>query len=157
MPLQFTKEEVEQELSDCLRHGRREDVARVSGLGLSYIKRQFNPDDETPSCAFKLLQIACALDEIDEVEGEEFWEALCRFRELSKVRKLHRSLNQEAGKLNKEIGEFVAARLENKPFLEQMSELLDARRQLDTVQETLIAEFNVSKEVPGILRSVKIA
>jgi hypothetical protein len=142
MPLQFTQEEVETELADQLKHGRRADVARKSGLGESYIKRQFNPDDETPSCAFKLLQIACALDDIDEPEGEAFWQSLCRFRELSKKRKSSSCLNHETGKLNKEVAEFVSAKIENKPFNVQLKELLEAQTQLEIVKQELIGAYN---------------
>lgn len=63
MALEFTQEEVERELADRLPHGMRREIAKVSGLGESYIKRQYNPDDETASCAFRLLQVVCAFDE----------------------------------------------------------------------------------------------
>ena len=75
MALEFTQEEVERELADRLPHGTRREIAKVSGLGESYIKRQYNPDDETASCAFRLLQVVCAFDEIDRImreSAEEF-------------------------------------------------------------------------------------
>lgn len=141
MPLAFTKEEIEEELSGKL-HRHRRDIARRSGLGESYIKRQFNANDDTPSCAFKMLQIACAFDDIDAAEGEVFWQAFVQFRELSKpVRPIAaKSLNQETGKLNKEIADFVAVKLADQPYDVQMRELLEARRQLDIVHKQLIAE-----------------
>ena len=149
--LNFTQEEVERELSDKLPHGRRTDIARASGIAESTIKRQFNADDhEATSCAFRLLQIQCAYDSIDPQEAEEFWQTLVKFRELSKPPQNSpiACLNAETGKLNKEIGEFIAAKLENKPFVIQMKELLDAERQLEKTKQTLIAEKNRLNETP---------
>lgn len=144
MALEFSQEEVESELSGLLKHGRRKDVAVICGLHESTIKRQFNSDDETPSAAYRLLQIGCALDELDEKEGEAFWCAVMRFRELSKKRKPFKNicLSLETGKLNSEVADFVHAKLANASFDVQMKELLEAQAQLEKVKETLISERN---------------
>ena len=144
MSLQFTQEEVERELADAMPHTVKTNVARVSHLPESTIKRQFNPDDEAASCAFRTLQVGCALDEIDETLGDRFWLAIFKFRELSKKRKPGKTsnLNLETGKLNKEMAEFISSKLEGKPFQTQMKELLEAQAQLDVVKEELIKEFN---------------
>lgn len=143
MALEFTQEEVERELADRLPHGMRREIARVSGLGESYIKRQYNPDDETASCAFRLLQIACAFDEIDADAAEAFWQTLVRFRELSKPHVFEskaRSLNVETGRLGKEIADFFSAKITDQPYDTQMRELLEAEAQLRKVKSQLIRE-----------------
>lgn len=142
MALEFTKEEVEGALAAALPHGCRRKVAQISGLGESYIKRQFNENDDTPSCAFKLLQIACALDEHRPDLGDEFWETINAFRELSKKRQPGKvqDLAQTTGEFNKEVGEFVMAKLKGEPLKKQLSELEDAQRKLDELREGLIVE-----------------
>jgi hypothetical protein len=142
MSIQFTQEEVEKAMSEVLRHGDRTDVARITGLAESTIKRQFNPDDhEAVSCAFRILQIACALDEIDEVAGEKFWRTLCGFREMSNIlRDRPIDLDKESGVLGKEVSEFVHARLAKKPIREQIRELLDVKMQVDKIGEKLPLE-----------------
>lgn len=148
MSLQFTQEEVEGALAAAMPHGCRRDIARRSGLGESYIKRQFNPDDETPSCAFKLLQIACALDDIDSKLGDEFWETLSQFRELSKKRMTGkpRDLSASTGKFNQEVAEFVMKRLRNASIGEQIDELADVQRELEELMHGLQEEFNREHE-----------
>lgn len=140
--LQFTKEEVEGALAAALPHGCRRKVAQISGLGESYIKRQFNENDETPSCAFKLLQIVCALDEHDPELGDEFWETMTRFRELSKKRRPRGLVDvaEKTGRFNKEVGEFVMAKLRNEPIEKQLSELDDAQRELNELKQDLMDE-----------------
>jgi len=143
MALEFTQEEIEKELSDKLPHGKRREVAKVSGLGESYLKRQFNPDDETASSAFRTLQVVCALDEIDANLGEAFWQSLAKFRELSQKRKSTENvhcLNAETGKLGKEISDFVSAKLTEQSYEIQMTELLEAEEQLRIVKNRLIQE-----------------
>lgn len=143
MALEFTQEEVERELADRLPHGMRREIAKVSGLGESYIKRQYNPDDETASCAFRLLQVACAFDEIDVDGGEAFWQTLVRFRELSQPHVFESkmvSLNVETGKLGKEIADFFSAKITDQPYDTQMRELLEAEAQLRKVKSQLIRE-----------------
>lgn len=143
MGLKFSKEEIETELGEFVPHGKRVQIARLSGVGESYLKRQLNPDDEIASCFFTTLRIACAFDEIDEALGNEFWEAICRFRELSKERLSGRviDLAEETGKLNKEIAEFVMAKLKNEPIDKQLSELADARRELEKLEQDLMLEY----------------
>jgi hypothetical protein len=158
MPLQFTKEEIEGALAAALPHGLRRRVAQVSGLGESYIKRQFNPDDETPSCAFKLLQVACALDDIDSELGDEFWEVVTRFRELSKKRQPARvtDVAGSTGKFNKEVAEFVMKKLQDAPIGDQLSELEDAQRALDELRTELMNEYDrLQQQQPAELRAVK--
>lgn len=154
MALEFTQEEVERELSDKMPHGTRREIARVSGLGESYIKRQYNPDDETASCAFRILQVACAFDEIDRDGGEAFWQTLVKFRELSQKRELSGpmgSLNAETGKLGKEIADFFAAKITDEPYDIQMRELLEAEAQLRRVKSQLIRErFEAKMKVVAI-------
>lgn len=143
MALEFTQEEVERELADRLPHGMRREIAKVSGLGESYIKRQYNPDDETASCAFRLLQVVCAFDEIDVDGGEAFWQTLVRFRELSQPHVFESkmvSLNVETGKLGKEIADFFSAKITDQPYDTQMRELLEAEAQLRKVKSQLIRE-----------------
>lgn len=156
MSLQFTKEEVEGALAAAMPHGCRTKVARISGLGESYLKRQFNPDDETPSCAFKLLQVVCALDDVDGDLGDEFWETMTRFRELSKKRRPRLGVIDVAtrtGEFNKEVGEFVMAKLKNEPIGKQLNELEDAQRKLDELKQDLIDEYHRLEKQP-LLRAV---
>ncbi len=143
MALEFTQEEVERELADRLPHGTRREIAKVSGLGESYIKRQYNPDDETASCAFRLLQVVCAFDEIDANGGEAFWQTIVKFRELSQRHVPESqaiSLNTETGKLGKEIADFFSSRITDEPHDVQMRELLEAEAQLRKVKSQLIRE-----------------
>lgn len=155
--LQFTKEEVEGALAVALPHGCRRKVAQISGLGESYIKRQFNENDETPSCAFKLLQIVCALDDHNAELGDEFWETMSRFRDLSKKRRVKRAidLNHRSGKFNREVAEFMMAKLENEPIETQLSELDDAQRELDELKKDLIEEYHRQSDHQPLLRRVR--
>jgi|GraSoiStandDraft_4_1057263.scaffolds.fasta_scaffold08499_11 hypothetical protein len=147
MSIQFTQEEVEKAIADALKHGDRVDVARITGLSESYIKRQFNPDDhESVSCAFRVLQIACALDEIDGPRGEAFWRTLASFREMSKIlRDKPVDLDVETGALGKEVAEFVHARISKKPIREQVRELLDVREQIEKIHNVLPFEKQISR------------
>ena len=114
----------------------------------SYIKRQFNPNDEQASCAFRTLQIVAALDDIDEETGNKFWQSLTEKRELSKKRKTCQTicLAAETGKLNSEIADFVRVKLENKPYQIQFKELLEAETQLEKVKKSLMSEYSRLKE-----------
>lgn len=146
MALQFTQEEVEKELSEKMPHGTRREVSRLSGIGESHLKRQFNPYDESVSCVFRTLQIACALDEIDQGIGDAFWAKVNEFRELSKQQETASAahdpvhLNIEAGELGREISELIAARLSNRPLSDQLKEFWDVCRQLDGVKKAMINE-----------------
>jgi hypothetical protein len=157
LALQFTKEEVEGALAVAMPHGCRRKVAQVSGLGESYIKRQFNPEDETRSCAFTLLQVACALDDINSELGDEFWETLSRFRELSKTRRRGRivDLSERTGKFNKEVAEFVSKRLRGVPIKEQLSELEDAQRELEELRRGLLDEYDRQRQPSLNLQAVR--
>lgn len=158
MPLSFTQEELERELADIISHGDRVELARMSGLSESYIKRQFNADDhEAVSSAFRLLQIGCAFDDIDTDKGDQFWQSIARFRELSRKRKSggKRSSSHAIGELGKEVAELIAAALEKKPFVVQIRELGDVERRIAEAKEHLLAEFNDAKEQsPARLRRV---
>lgn len=156
--LQFTQKEIESELKDILKHG---DVRRISlktGIGETYLDGQFNPNDERKSPAFLFLQIQCALDEIDPERGDEFWESVGRFREMSKNRCPIDSLcaSAETGKLNKEVAEYISARIEGKPFDKQFSELLDIEAQIAKTKKAMLDEYNRTKNNPSA-PSLKLA
>lgn len=156
MSLKFTQEEVERELADIIGHGDRVELARVSGLSESYIKRQFNADDhEAVSSAFRLLQIGCALDQIDADKGERFWQTLMRFRGLSIPDAGGTDASKASARLNTETAEFINARLDGQPFMDQLRELGDIERAVQVAKQALFAEFNESKAQPRSLRRVK--
>lgn len=156
MPLSFTQEELERELADIISHGDRVELARMSGLSESYIKRQFNADDhEAVSSAFRLLQIGCALDQIDPEKGERFRQTLLRFRGLSLPGGAGSGASRAAARLNNEVADFINARIEEQPFMDQLRELGDIERALATAKQALFAEFNEEKERPRKLRAVK--
>ena len=158
MSLQFTQQEVESELKDVLKFGDVREMSLISGIGESYLKSQFNPDDERKSAAYCFLQIQCALDEINAERGEEFFQKIVNFRELSKKRKaILKDLNLETGKLNREVAEFVAAKLEGKPYPVQLKELLDIEKQILEVKSALIGEYNELKETPREAAPLKLA
>lgn len=141
MALRFTQEEIEQEISDRLPHGMRREIARISGLGESYLKRQLNPHDEQPSCFFKALQIVCAADQLDPAMGEDLWAAIEHFRELSKrPRRGVKSgeVARDTGVLQKEVAELVMAELEGKSPREKMKELLDVENKLMELKYAII-------------------
>jgi len=147
MGLEFTQEEIETALADKLPHGCRREVARISGLGESYIKRQFNPHDETASCVFRVLQIVCSLDEIDPQLGDEFWKEIVGFRQASKrtADLANYSVDAEAAELSRENGEFFAAVIKSGTWDERWKEFIDVEIQLKKVKSALIAEKTNSK------------
>lgn len=85
--LEFTQEEVEEGLASTLGSITRKQIALKSGVSESYIKRQFNSNDEQASCLFRALQIICGIDDEDEETGEEFVHKFLSYRELSKKRR----------------------------------------------------------------------
>lgn len=158
MSLQFTQFEIESELKDVLKFGDVREISLISGIGESYLKSQFNPDDERKSAAYCFLQIQCALDEINPERGEELFQKIVNFRELSKKRiVILKCLNAETGKLNKEVAEFVGAKLEGKPYQIQFKELLDIEKQIFEVKEALINEYNNLKNSESVNSSFKMA
>lgn len=157
MGLEFTQEEVEKALSDKLPHGSCRDIATKSGLGESYIKRQFNPDDETASCVFRTLQVVCAFDEIDADQGEEFWKQIVFFREASRRQKANAQaaadLNLEIGQLGVEVSEFISSKLIGLPIDDQLKELLDIELKLPQIKSELLrqkTEANLDRNKQGI-------
>ena len=148
MALQFTQEEVERELRDIVKHGDIREISLNAGIGEKYLSSQLNPDDERKSYAFGFLQIQCALDRASSERGDEFFEAVKRFRDLSKLRKLKDlCAHSETARLLDEKNEFICARLEGLPYPKQLSELDDVIRQAQKLKEALTEEhLNAKKE-----------
>lgn len=152
MALSFTQEEVERELADVLMHGDLTEIARISGNAESTIKRQFNANDhEAASCAFRTLQVACALDDISPERGERFWKTLERLRDISKKQPRAKKLPGNAvGRLNTEVAELVQAALDGRPFSAQMKELDDVVFELHNTRQELITRHNIGKREHGL-------
>lgn len=83
----FTQIEIEQKLSEIVPYGYREEVARITGIYPKIVAAYFSPDNERKSPAFCFLLIQAALDEIDAEVGEAHWQAVARFREMSRPQK----------------------------------------------------------------------
>ncbi len=86
MSLIFTHEEVEETLANALQGVTRKKIAVACQLSESYIKRQFNSNDEQMSCLFRALQIICGIYGVNEETGERFFTAFKGLVEMSKPR-----------------------------------------------------------------------
>lgn len=148
--LQFDQHEIESAASDILIHTDRTEIARITGIYRGVVTSMFDPNDERKSAVYVALQIICALDEIDPERGQALFQKITEFRELSKKRRPAelKSVATETGKLNKEVADFVCAKLEGKPHTVQITELLEAQAQLETVKQNLFDEYNALKETP---------
>ncbi len=148
MALQFTQEEVETALRDIIEHGDIREISINTGIGEKYLSSQLNPHDERKSYAYGFLQIQCALDRVDTNRGDEFFEQVQRFRDLSKLREIKDLCSKtEASKLVTENAEFLCSQIKDKPLPEQLSELDDVIRQAQKLKEALTEEhLNAKKE-----------
>lgn len=142
MPINFTQSEVERELSDAIPHGRRRDIARLTGIYEAVIYGYLNPDDERKSPAFQLLLMQSAMDEIDPTMGEAHWQKICAMREGSKPQRfelVRLSVDHEMGNLSKEIADVIVAKCEGRPVVDQLKEIHEAERQIATYKEAVLA------------------
>lgn len=147
--LDFTQKQIELDIAEVLENGDITKISQISGIGYSYVDQQLNPNDDRKSVFYGALQIICALDEFAPERGEKVFQIFARFRELSKKRQTGlKDLNLETSKLNREVAEFVGAKLEGKPYQIQLKELLDIEKQILEVKAALIEEFNILKETP---------
>lgn len=148
MSLQFTQYEVERELADIIRRGDAKEIARITHIYDTIVYGMLNADDERKSYAFGFLQIQCALDEIDEQRGEAFFQAIVKFRELSKRRQkeLAGNIAHDTGKLSKEVSDCVFSHLQGKPFSEQLTEAIEAKAQIERLIETLVCHIKQERE-----------
>jgi hypothetical protein len=89
--LMFTHEEVEEMLANTLGDVTRKDIAKACQLSESYIKRQFNGNDEQMSCLFRALQIICGIYDTNEETGDKFYSAFKNLVEMSKPRKVNKT------------------------------------------------------------------
>lgn len=161
MALKFTQKEIELEIAQILADGDITAISNISGIGYSYVDQQLNPNDSRRSCIYDALRVVCALDERSPERGEKVWKAISRRRELSKPAAAvsgasGANLNHESGELNREIAEYVSARISGKPFNEQISEFLDIERQLIRVKQALINEYNRLKSENPRMPDLKI-
>ncbi len=149
MPLQFDQTEVEKEFEKIVDRDDRADIAKISQIYPSVIYGMFNADDERKSFMFGVLQIACALDDIDCGRGEAFWMALSRFRELSKKRKPQDSpcVSSETGNLNKEVADVVSAHLEGKTFYDQLKEVDEVVLQAERTKHAIMCAIDKEREL----------
>lgn len=147
MALQFTQKEIESDLKDILKHGDIRQISLISGIGETYLASQIDPNDERKSCAFVLLQIACALDEIDANRGEEFWNALCDFRAQSKKYKTALALcaRAETAKFNKESADVVNFQIADAAPEEKSKEIAEAERQLGVLKNAVQHELEAKR------------
>jgi len=143
MALQFTKNEIEREIRDCLKHGDIREISIITGKSETYLASQLNPDDERESYTYLFLQFICAVDQIDRERGDKLWDLVENFRELSMRRQIgETNANTESGKLLSETKDFIEARLNGKDFLTQLNEIADIERQIKAAKTAVIDERN---------------
>lgn len=147
--LQFDQQEIESEFEEIVNRTDRAEIARITQIYPSVIYAMFSADDERKSFMFGLLQIQCALDDIDAERGEKFWQALGRFRELSKKRNPHFNpcVGVETGKLNKEVADVVSAHLAGRTFYEQLKEVDEAEAQLKLTKQAILCAIDEEKKL----------
>lgn len=147
MPLAFTQYQIENELSDAMPHGMREEIARGTGIYPKVVDAWFNPHDERKSPFFTVLHMMAVLDEASPGDGNAIWNLLNSMREASRphVDDAELCVDHEMGRLSKEFSDIFVAKCEGKPVDAIQREIDEARRQLDTFEAAIYQKDVVNK------------
>jgi hypothetical protein len=144
--LQFTQEEVEKEIADILVHNDRAEVSRITGIHISTIKQQLNPDDERKSFTYSFLQVLCALDQISPERGEQLWLKVQQFREMSRPASLRPlCVESEAVRNTVESTDVTLATMKGLPLYEQLAEVLEQIAQAKRHKQAIMDQINAEK------------
>jgi hypothetical protein len=146
MALKFTQLEVESELRDCFKQGTIRGVAIEAGINETYLARGLNPNNEFASAAYQYLQVQCGLDAKDLVAGDEHWEKVKRFREMSISRSVGSlSLENEITKGVKEDADCVISYVGGESLYEQLAEVDEAIRQKKRTKAAILEAITREK------------
>lgn len=147
MPLLYAQDEVETEIADIIKHGDQKKIAAIVGVHSTYIEQQCNPSDERKSWIYQALQFLCAEDDIDAGRGENLWQMMCRFRDLSRKRvKQNLCVGVETGSLNKEVADVVNSHLQGKTFYEQLKELDEVDAQSKRTRSAIMCAIDAERK-----------
>jgi hypothetical protein len=150
--LALTQNEIESQISDTVPHGKRRDVARLTGTYESVMYAYFNADDARKSPQFETLAIQAALDELGL--GDEHWNVLCRLREVSKPQRVENGLclNSTAVANHRESSDVVDAVMKGKSLYDQLAEVDEQIRAACNHKRAIIEAINSEKDNGGSSR-----
>lgn len=144
--LQFSQAEIEGQLEDCFPYGTLREISIRTGIGETYLSQWLNQNDDRKSPTFQFLQIQCALDDFDVELGESHWQAVARFRDISKPDAgAPLCLRDEAAANDKESNDVTQKVLTDASLYEQLSEVDEQIRQAVRHKTALIAAINKEK------------
>lgn len=139
MSIKFTQNEVESELRDCFPNGLLRAVSIQSGIGETYLGRGLNPNDEHESFTYQFLRVQCALDAKNPEMGEKHWQAVERFRELSRQDSTDAlCVHTETARAIKEDADVAIAHAMDKPLETQLIELDEPIHQKEIQRKAII-------------------
>jgi hypothetical protein len=151
MTLALTQNQIESQLSDTVPHGKRRDVARLTGTYESILYAYFNADDPRKSPQFETLAIQAALDHLGL--GDEHWNAMCRLRDVSRPQSVEcGALDEEAVANHRESFDVTAAVLNGKSLCDQLEEVDEQIRAAVRHKTAIIKAINNEKDEGGASR-----
>lgn len=141
-PNQF---ETEQFLDDAIKHGVRQKLANALDVTVSEISQQFNPyEPARKSYYYQFKRQLCALCEIDPGAARLIFADLhSSFDEWLKSVKVTGELSLLVCDVEKEAGDLIRAKLQDKPAHVQRKEALEIRAAVDR----FIAELDAAGQL----------